>query len=106
MRAAGSAIAIWLVYRQTLDPEAFWEGRQIPLIIGYGFLLLTLAGMLFLGIAMLKGGFPAWVSYLMAGAGLLFLLVTVVTRAEGGSFFVSVLAYLVTFVAGIVVWRG
>jgi uncharacterized membrane protein len=26
--AAGSAIGMWLVYRQTLDPAAFWEGTN------------------------------------------------------------------------------
>jgi len=103
--AGGSGIGVWLVHRQTLDPAAFWEGTQIPLLIGYGFLALTLAGMLGLGIAMLQGDFPNWLGYLVAGSAVTFLIVTLVTRGEGG-FFISVLAYLVTFLAGIVIWRG
>ena len=87
-----------------LDPAAFWEGREISLIIGFGFLLLTLAGMLALGIAMLQSGFPTWISYLMGGSAVLLIAATLVTRGEGG-FFVSIFAYLVTFVAGIVIWR-
>jgi len=103
--AGGSGIGVWLVHRQTLDPAAFWEGTQIPLLIGYGFLALTLAGMLGLVIAMLQGDFPNWLGYLVAGSAVAFLIVTLVTRGEGG-FFISVLAYLVTFLAGIVIWRG
>jgi hypothetical protein len=102
--AGGSGFGMWLVYRQTLDPAAFWEGAQIPMIIGYGFLALTLAGMLGLGIAMLQAGFPNWSGYLIAGSAVVLLIITLVTRAESG-FFISVLAYVVTFVAGIVVWR-
>jgi hypothetical protein len=96
---------LWLDYRQTLDPAAFWEGTQIPLIIDYGFLLLTLAGMLCLGAAMLQGGFPNWMGYLMLGSAIVFLIATLITRGEGG-FFISMFAYLVTFVGGIVIWRG
>lgn len=33
------------------------------------------------------------------------LIATLITRGEGG-FFISVFAYLVTFVSGIVIWRG
>ncbi len=103
---AGAAIGMWLVYRQTLDPAAFWEGTQIPLIIGYGYLLLTMAGLLCLGLAMLFSGFPNWLGYLMAGSAAVFLIVGLVLRGQGG-FFISILAYLVTFVAGIVIviWR-
>ncbi|MFN2135496.1 MAG: hypothetical protein ACK2UK_06045 [Candidatus Promineifilaceae bacterium] len=34
--AAGSAMAVGLVIRQTLDPAAFWTGEETPLLIGYG----------------------------------------------------------------------
>ncbi len=102
--AAGSAIGVWLVYRQTLDPAAFWEGTEIPKVIGYSFLALTLAGMLFLGIAMLQVNLPGWVGYLLVGSGGILLVATLITRAESG-FFITVFAYLVTFIAGIVIWR-
>lgn len=102
--AAGSLIGMWLVYRQTLDPVAFWEGVQIPLIIGYGFLLLTLVGMLCVGIAMLQGGFPSWVGYMLAGSAVIFMVAMLFSRGEGG-FFISVLIYLVYFIAGIVILR-
>jgi hypothetical protein len=101
---AGSAIGIWLVYRQTLDPAAFWEGTGIPLVIGYGFLLLTSTGMLCLGIALLLSSFPAWLGYLMSISAVLLIIATLITRGEGG-FLISIFAYLVIFVAGIVIWR-
>lgn len=102
--AAGSVIEMWLVYRQTQDPAAFWEGAQIPNIIGYGFLALTLVGILGLGLAMLQGGFPNWVGYLMAGSAAIFLIAIPILGAERG-FWLAVLAYLVASVAGIVIWR-
>jgi hypothetical protein len=101
--AAGAAIEMWLVYRQTLDPAAFWEGAQTPAIIGFGFLLLTLLGMLCLGIAMILGGFPPWMGYLLGGTAVLLLIVTAILRGQGG-FFVSIIAYSVTFIVGFALW--
>ncbi|HZD57127.1 MAG TPA: hypothetical protein VE136_10415 [Anaerolineales bacterium] len=102
---AGAAIGMWLIYRQTLDPAAFWEGAQIPLIIGYGYLLLTSIGLLCFGIAILQGGFPTWLGYLMAGSAVTFSIAVLALRG-GGGFFISILIYLVAFIAGIVIWRG
>lgn len=102
---AGAVIGMCLVYRQTLDPEAFWEGAQVPLIINYGYLLLTLAGLLCFGVAMLLGDFSNWLGVLMVGSATVFLVSALLLRGAGG-FALSILAYLVTFVVGIVIWRG
>lgn len=101
--AAGAALGMWLVYTQTLDPAAFWEGAQIPVLTGYT-LLLTSAGLLCLGIALLQGAFPTWLGYLLAGSAVIFLIATAVSWGRGG-FFISIFVLLVTFVAGIVIWR-
>lgn len=102
--AIGSGIAVWLVYRQTMDPAAFWEGTETPLIIGYGFLLLSLAGMICLGIAILQSSFPNWVGYFAIGSAVVLAIASLASRGQAG-FFISIFIYLVTFVMGVVIWR-
>jgi hypothetical protein len=100
----GSLIGMVLVYRQTLDPAAFWEGGQLPLFIAIMLLLLS-AGLFCFGLAMLQGdNLPNWLGYLLTGSAVIFLIATLVLRGEGG-FFISVALLLITFIAGIVIWR-
>lgn len=101
----GAGIGMWLVYRQTLDPEAFWKGVKTPLLIGYGYLPLTFAGLFCFGVGMLQRNFPNWLGYIMMGSAVLLSMAIVFLRGRGG-FFVSVIAYLVTFVAGMVLLLG
>lgn len=99
----GAINGAYLIYRQTLDPAAFWEDTlPIPHIIGYLYIILTLLGLVIYGITFIQGGFPDWIGYLMTGAGVVMLIAFLVLRGEGG-FFLSVLIYLVTFIAGIVI---
>lgn len=99
----GAVNGAYLICRQTLDPSAFWENRlPISNIVGYLYIILTLLALVFYGIAFVQGSYPDWLGYLMTGAGAIMLLAFLVLRGEGG-FFISVLIYLVTFIAGIVI---
>lgn len=102
---AGAGIGTWLVYRQTLDPEAFWKGAQTHFLIDYGYLLATFVGLFCFGVAMVQGNLPNWLGYIMAGSAIFLSVATVFLRGAGG-FLMSVVTYLVTFVAGIAILLG
>jgi hypothetical protein len=91
------------IYRQTLDPGAYWRiVGPIPLIVAY--IVLTLAGLSFYGIAFRQGGLPDWMGYLMLVSSVILMAAFLALRG-GGAFFLSVLIYAITFAAGIVLWR-
>lgn len=99
----GAINGAYLIYRQTLDPAAFWEETlPIPNIIGYLYIILTLLALIIYGIVFIQGSYPGWIGYLMTSAGAIMLIAFLVLRGEGG-FFISVLMYLVTLIAGIVI---
>jgi hypothetical protein len=99
----GAINGAYLICRQTLDPAAFWENTlPIPNIIGYLYIILSLLALIIYGIAFILGSYPDWIGYLMSGAGAIMLTAFLVLRGEGG-FFISVLIYLVTLTAGIVI---
>lgn len=100
---AGAMIGTLFVYRQTLDPAKYWESTgPIPLIVAY--MVLTLTGLLFYGIAYLQNNFPGWLGYLIVGSSVIILAVFLIMRG-GGAFVLSILIYIVAFVAGVVLWR-
>ncbi len=100
----GALAGVLFVYRQTLDPAPFWNSSQPirPILI---YLLLTLSGLALYGLLFLQDGLPAWLAILTSGAAIALLAAYLLSRGSG-AFFVSVLAYVICLVAGVVMWRS
>ena len=92
-----SAAVLWLwhLYRRTLDPVAFAEGRwpRWPLL---AYFMLTEIGLAILGYALLSSDLPSWIGWMLIGSMVLLLVLTLIYRDMPPLMF-----YLVTLIAGI-----
>ena len=89
-----------VVYRQTLDPAAFWGGTQSALP-GTVYALLTVAALAVLGVSLVQSSFPNWIGYISTGTAAVGAIALVATGIEAGFYVVS-FVYLVGLVVGIV----
>jgi hypothetical protein len=92
-----SAAVLWLwhLYRRTLDPVAFAEGRwpRWPLL---AYFMLTEIGLATLGYALLSSDLPSWIGWMLIGSMVLLFVLTLIYRDMPPLMF-----YLVTLIAGI-----
>jgi hypothetical protein len=92
-----SAAVLWLwhLYRRTLDPVAFAEGRwpRWPLL---AYFMLTEIGLAILGYALLSSDLLSWIGWMLIGSMVLLFALTLIYRDMPPSMF-----YLVTLIAGI-----
>jgi hypothetical protein len=92
-----SAAVLWLwhLYRRTLDPVAFAEGRwpRWPLL---AYFMLTEIGLAILGYALLSSDLPSWIGWMLIGGMVLLFVLTLIYRDMPPLMF-----YLVTLIAGI-----
>jgi MFS family permease len=111
---AGGILGALLIYRQTMDPLRFWEEghpestgdrNQILIVVGNGYLFLTMIGFLLFGIVFLLASSPAWLGILNIAVALLGALVYLLRRGRG-AFFLTILFYLVALIDGIMALRG
>ena len=93
----GSAalLRLWHLYRRTVDPVAFAEGRwpRWPLL---AYFMLTEIGLAILGYALLSSDLPTWIGWMLIGSMVLLLVLTLIYRDMPPLMF-----YLVTLIAGI-----
>jgi hypothetical protein len=92
-----SAAVLWLwhLYRRTVDPVAFAEGRwpRWPLL---AYFMLTEIGLAILGYALLSSDLPSWIGWMLIGSMVLLFALTLIYRDMPPLMF-----YLVTLIAGI-----
>jgi hypothetical protein len=71
----GGGALLWSrhVYLRAVDPARFTAG-ELPLWLFAGYSLLTVAGLVFAGIAVLRMGLPPWVGWLCIGGAATFLV--------------------------------
>ncbi|MGW4929376.1 hypothetical protein ACWEOH_09500 [Agromyces sp. NPDC004153] len=75
--AAGTLLWIWVVAARTADPGAFAEG-SLPTWPEFLFLVLTEAGLVILGVALLLSSLAAWVGWVVIVVTVLMLVATLV----------------------------
>ena len=98
--AAGACFLAWHCYLRGLDPQAFVSGN-LPGWHFMSYTLLTQAGLIAIGFAVLSTGLPGWTGWMLAGGSFLFLLAYVIFKDVPPFFY-----YLLTLVAGVVVLRA
>ena len=95
----GGLLGALVVYGQTLDPVAFWEGTQSALPqLAYS--LLTVSALAVLGMVFVRGSFPDWIGYMSIGTAAVGAVALIVTNM-GAGFFVASFIYLVSLIIGI-----
>ena len=76
-----SAAVLWLwhLYRRTVDPVAFAEGRwpRWPLL---AYFMLTEIGLAILGYALLSTDLPSWIGWMLIGSMVLLFVLTLIYR--------------------------
>ena len=86
---------LWHLYRRTVDPVAFAEGRWLrwPLL---AYFMLTEIGLAILGYALLSSVLPSWIGWMLIGSMVLLFVLTLIYRDMPPLMF-----YLVTLIVGI-----
>jgi hypothetical protein len=98
--AAGAALWTWHVVLRAVDPALFTSGG-IPVYLFAGYTALTLAALALFGAAMLKAGMPPWTGWLPIGGVALFLVLALVM---GG--LPPFVHYVVLLAVAIALWRA
>ncbi len=97
----GAISGAFFIYRQTTDPLSTYEGAYSGMQTLYYW--LSLAGLLFFGVAFLQAGLPTWLGYLTAGAALIYGVVFLIS---GGGFLTPFLVTLLSLVIAIILlWQ-
>ena len=96
----GALLWSWHVYERAADPAAFTGGRLSvwPFVV---YSLLTMAGLVLLGVALLQTGLAGWVGWLCIGAAGLFLVVGLIFRDMPPFAY-----YVVTLTVGVMAFRA
>jgi hypothetical protein len=96
----GALFWTWHVYMRAVDPLAFTE-RMIPVWLFIIYTLLTQAGLIIFGVALLRMGLPEWTGWLMIGSMTLFFILTVIFRDMPPFVY-----YIITLVTGVMIYRA
>lgn len=100
LMAVGALLWSWHVYLRAADPALFTAGG-IPLWLFAGYSLLTMAGLVLLGTALLQMALPSWVGWLPIVSAALFL---VLALAFGDM--PPFVYYLITLIIGVMLYRA
>lgn len=98
--ALGAVLWSWHVYGRAVDPAAFASGELAAWPFAL-YSLLTMAGLVLIGMALLQTQMAPWVGWLSIGAAALFLVLGVIFRDMPPFVY-----YVVTLTAGIMLFRA
>lgn len=90
---------VWHVYLRAVYPLAFTD-RKIPVWLFAVYTLLTQAGLIVFGIALLSTGLPSCTGWLMIGSMVFFFLLTIIFKDMPPFVY-----YLMTLVIGVMIYK-
>ncbi|MFZ0546665.1 MAG: hypothetical protein WAM60_14560 [Candidatus Promineifilaceae bacterium] len=96
----GAVFWLWDVYLRTADPVGF-VGGSYPAWHFVAYVFLTLAGLVAVGVVLLRSGVPNWVGWVVVVGSLVFMMAFVVFKDLPPFVF-----YLLTLLVGVMVYLG
>jgi hypothetical protein len=98
--ALGAVLWSWNVYQRTIAPQAFVTGT-LPVWPFIAYTLLTQAGLVAIGILLLRSTLPGWVGWMLIGGSIFFFVAFIILKDMPPFVY-----YILTILTGIIiVWR-
>lgn len=96
----GAILWVWDCYLRAGDPQALVEGT-LPTWPFIGYTLLTQAGLVLVGVVMLRSALPSWVGWMVISGALVFFVLYLIFKDMPPFVY-----YVLTLITGIMLYRA